>query len=47
MKAVCFGELMLRLEPTLYTRFIQAKSFDATFGGGEAERIRIACEFRR
>ena len=36
MKAVCFGELMLRLEPTLYTRFIQAKSFDATFGGGEA-----------
>ena len=36
MKAVCFGELMLRLEPTLYTRFIQTKSFDATFGGGEA-----------
>ena len=36
MKIVTFGELMLRLEPHLYTRFVQANSFDATFGGGEA-----------
>ena len=36
MKAVCFGELMLRLEPHLYTRFLQANSYDASFGGGEA-----------
>ncbi len=36
MKAVCFGELMLRLEPNLYDRFLQANTFNATFGGGEA-----------
>lgn len=35
-KVVTFGELMLRLEPTLYYRFVQAESFGATFGGGEA-----------
>ena len=36
MRTVCFGELMLRLEPHLYTRFVQAREFEATFGGGEA-----------
>lgn len=35
-KIVCFGELMLRLNPEGYLRFEQAKSFDASFGGGEA-----------
>ena len=36
MKVVCFGEIMLRLAPMGYTRFVQAESFGATFGGGEA-----------
>ena len=35
-KIVCFGELMLRLNPEGYLRFEQAKSFEASFGGGEA-----------
>lgn len=36
MKTVCFGELMLRLAPEGYTRFVQTDSFGATYGGGEA-----------
>ncbi len=36
MKAVCFGEIMLRLSPIGYKRFLQADSFDAIYGGGEA-----------
>lgn len=36
MKVVCFGEIMLRLAPEGYTRFVQAEKFGATFGGGEA-----------
>ena len=36
MKAVTFGEIMLRLEPAGYTRFRQAESFTAVYGGGEA-----------
>ena len=35
-KIVCFGELMLRLNPEGYLRFEQADKFMATFGGGEA-----------
>jgi 2-dehydro-3-deoxygluconokinase len=35
-KIICFGEIMLRLAPEGYYRFIQASSFGATFGGGEA-----------
>jgi 2-dehydro-3-deoxygluconokinase len=35
-KVVTFGEIMLRLAPPGYTRFIQAEQFNATFGGGEA-----------
>ena len=35
-KVITFGELMLRLQPYDYLRFIQADSFEATFGGGEA-----------
>ncbi|MCD6360362.1 MAG: sugar kinase [Armatimonadetes bacterium] len=33
---VTFGEIMLRLTPPGFQRFIQARSLDATFGGGEA-----------
>lgn len=36
MKAVTFGELMLRLAPEGYNRFVQSERFGATFGGGEA-----------
>lgn len=35
-KIVTFGELMLRLAPEGYLRFAQADSFEATYGGGEA-----------
>lgn len=35
-KVVCFGEIMLRLAPPGYERFVQAKSFDVVYGGGEA-----------
>ena len=35
-KVVTFGEVMLRLSTPGYLRFSQAKQFDATFGGGEA-----------
>ena len=36
MKVVTLGELMLRLAPQGYLRFVQAESFEATYGGGEA-----------
>jgi 2-dehydro-3-deoxygluconokinase len=35
-KIVTFGEIMLRLTPPGYQRFIQARSFDVIYGGGEA-----------
>ena len=35
-KVVTFGEIMLRLATPDYLRFRQATSFDATYGGGEA-----------
>ena len=35
-KVVTFGELMLRLAPDGYQRFVQSDRFFATFGGGEA-----------
>lgn len=35
-RVVCFGEIMLRLSPPGYTRFVQANSFDVVYGGGEA-----------
>ena len=33
---VTFGEIMLRLSPPGFQRFIQARSFDIVYGGGEA-----------
>ncbi|MFT5142598.1 MAG: 2-dehydro-3-deoxygluconokinase [Rhodothermales bacterium] len=36
MKVVTFGEIMLRLSPPGFSRFVQAKSLDVNFGGGEA-----------
>lgn len=35
-KVVTFGEVMMRLAPPGYQRFLQANSFDATYAGGEA-----------
>ncbi len=35
-KIITFGEIMLRLSTPGYLRFSQAKQYDATFGGGEA-----------
>lgn len=35
-KVVTFGEIMLRLAPEGYYRFVQADRFGATYGGGEA-----------
>jgi 2-dehydro-3-deoxygluconokinase len=35
-KVVTFGEIMLRLVPEGYYRFVQADTFQATYGGGEA-----------
>ncbi|MCL2564935.1 MAG: sugar kinase [Defluviitaleaceae bacterium] len=35
-KIVCFGEIMLRLAPPGYQRFTQADTFEAVYGGGEA-----------
>lgn len=36
MKVVTFGEIMLRLEPEGYYRFVQVDKMTSTFGGGEA-----------
>ena len=36
MKVVTFGELMLRLAPENYLKFVQSDKYEATFGGAEA-----------
>jgi 2-dehydro-3-deoxygluconokinase len=36
MKVVCFGEIMMRLNPEGYLRFVQAERFEVTYAGGEA-----------
>jgi 2-dehydro-3-deoxygluconokinase len=35
-RVVTFGEIMLRLAPAGYERFVQARAFGAAYGGGEA-----------
>ena len=35
-KVITFGELMLRLAPENYLRFLQSEKYEATFGGAEA-----------
>jgi len=35
-RVVTFGEIMLRLKPPAHQRFLQSPTFEATFGGGEA-----------
>lgn len=41
-KIITLGELMLRLSPEGFRRFVQADSFDAIFGGGEAN-VAVSC----
>lgn len=35
-RVVCFGEIMMRLNPPGFQRFVQATSFEASYAGGEA-----------
>ena len=35
-KFITFGEIMMRLSPIGYERFVQAKHFNVSFAGGEA-----------
>ena len=35
-RIITFGEIMMRLNPAGYLRFVQADSFDASYAGGEA-----------
>lgn len=35
-KIVCFGEIMMRLNPEGYRRFVQADRYEASYAGGEA-----------
>lgn len=45
MKAVTFGEIMLRLAPENYLRFVQAEKYEATFGGAEANVAVSLCNY--
>ena len=36
MKVVTFGEIMMRLNPEGYQRFVQAEKYEASYAGGEA-----------
>ncbi len=36
MKVLTFGEIMLRLQPPTYKRILQTTTYEATYGGGEA-----------
>lgn len=45
MKVVTFGEILLRLSPEGHKRFLQADSFDAVYGGGEANTAISLAQF--
>lgn len=44
-KVVTLGEIMLRLSTPGYQRFVQAESFDVTYGGGEANVAVALCNY--
>ena len=44
-KVVTLGEIMLRLSTPDYKRFVQADSFDVTYGGGEANVAAAICNY--
>ena len=45
-RVITFGEIMLRLAPEGYYRFVQANNFGATYGGGEANVAVSLCKLR-
>src|SRR3984885_6781542 len=44
-KVVTIGEIMLRLSTPDFKRFVQADSFDVTYGGGEANVAAAICNY--
>src|SRR6202008_3955221 len=44
-KVVTLGEVMLRLSTPDFKRFVQADSFDVTYGGGEANVAAALCNY--
>ncbi|HMP30002.1 MAG TPA: PfkB family carbohydrate kinase, partial [Saprospiraceae bacterium] len=44
-KVVTLGEIMLRLSTPGFQRFVQADSFDVTYGGGEANVSAAVCNY--
>lgn len=36
MRVICFGEIMMKLTPEGYKRFVQADRWEGSYGGGEA-----------
>src|SRR3982751_3622832 len=44
-KVVTLGEIMLRLSTPDFKRFVQADSFDVTYGGGEANVSAALCNY--
>lgn len=44
-KVVTMGEIMLRLSTPDFKRFVQADSFDVTYGGGEANVAAALCNY--
>lgn len=44
-KIVTFGEIMLRLNPEGYRRFVQADAFEATYAGAEASVAVSLCNY--
>ena len=44
-KVVTMGEIMLRLSTPDYKRFVQADTFDVTYGGGEANVSAALCNY--
>ncbi|WP_158861376.1 sugar kinase [Lunatibacter salilacus] len=44
-KVVTLGEIMLRLSTPDFKRFVQAETFDVTYGGGEANVAAALCNY--
>ena len=42
---ITFGEIMLRLKSPAHERFFQSPTFEATFGGGEANVAVSLCNY--
>ena len=46
MKVITFGEIMMRLNPPGYLRFLQTDTYEATYAGGEANVAVSLANFR-